>query len=399
MQQYPLFEESDNYLPSLYNLNTLKYYCRKLCIFENLFIRCDFYISNKTILFGEFTPHPEGGMGYTPKFLRMLNKHFDENNTLIETETENNTLTKKQIDMLKSIPNLSYKLLSNNELIIKNKYKSKKIRLSGDCVCSINSICLSKNQQCKLYLKNNIPHPTTYIITKLTKRTTIDKNLKLIQYPIVIKPSNSYGGKGVFAMIENKYDAYDKIQILFKQGFSSIQIQKYIFGNEYRILVFKKNILLIYKKILPHIIGDGKSTIIMLIKNYNNYNISNSLKEAIYDAAHIKQLGYQMDDILEKHTILNIVSYKHPMNISLGSRYKIIPRENIHPDNIELFSNICNKIGYIYGGIDYISADISVSYKKNNAIILEINESPGLLVAKQNGISTKYILELWANDF
>ena len=42
--------------------------------FKNNVVRLDFYITDRGVIFGEFTPHPFGGVGYTPFGKRYLNK-------------------------------------------------------------------------------------------------------------------------------------------------------------------------------------------------------------------------------------------------------------------------------------------------------------------------------------
>ena len=72
MNQYPIFKDSDKYLPTQQEFSQIKNICNTFKIFKNLFIRIDFYISKSGVLFGEFTPHPEGGCGYSERFLTML---------------------------------------------------------------------------------------------------------------------------------------------------------------------------------------------------------------------------------------------------------------------------------------------------------------------------------------
>ena len=55
-------------------LYTLKKYCRDLSIFNNLFIRVDFYIIEDEVIFGEFTPNPNNGHHYSREMLSLLDR-------------------------------------------------------------------------------------------------------------------------------------------------------------------------------------------------------------------------------------------------------------------------------------------------------------------------------------
>lgn len=74
IKNVPIFKESDKYLPSPEEFNQMKYFCKDFRVFNNLFLRIDFYITKKGVFFGEFTPHPYGGKGYSDKFLNILDK-------------------------------------------------------------------------------------------------------------------------------------------------------------------------------------------------------------------------------------------------------------------------------------------------------------------------------------
>ena len=80
MEKYPLLEESDKYLPSKEEFNQIKELCSRLKVFNNLFIRVDFYVSKKGIIFGEFTPHPEAGHDYSEKFISILDELMIKHN-------------------------------------------------------------------------------------------------------------------------------------------------------------------------------------------------------------------------------------------------------------------------------------------------------------------------------
>lgn len=299
------------------------------------------------------------------------------------------------VNELDKISNLKYNILDkyNNKYKIKlytNK-KEKIIFLKNICIINLNDIYLTKQKQYNIFEKKDIPYPKTYYINK---NTNINKLFDNISYPIILKPSDSYGGSDVFCNIKNKEEALDKVQFFYKNNIFPIVVQNHIFGNEYRVLVFNNKVLNIYEKVKPSITGNGKDSIKKLIEEYN---IKNKFKKDNYYLDYIKKQNYSLDYILEKEKKINLIDESRPMNLSSGTSIQFISLDKVHPDNLNLFSNFNSKVGMIYGGIDFIIPDISKSYKNNGGVIIEINESPGLTGYPKNYFSN--ILKLWTEYY
>ena len=73
LEQLPLIKESYRYLPSKEEFDKIKELCSNFKIFDNLFIRIDFYNTINGIIFGEFT-HPAEGKGYSKKIIKILDE-------------------------------------------------------------------------------------------------------------------------------------------------------------------------------------------------------------------------------------------------------------------------------------------------------------------------------------
>ena len=66
---------TDTVVPKPVELDEILQLARKISIyFRNNIVRMDFYVTDRGVIFGEFTPHPFGGVGYTPWGKRYLNK-------------------------------------------------------------------------------------------------------------------------------------------------------------------------------------------------------------------------------------------------------------------------------------------------------------------------------------
>lgn len=66
---------TDTVVPKPVELDEILQLARKIgTYFRNNIVRMDFYVTDRGVIFGEFTPHPFGGVGYTPWGKRYLNK-------------------------------------------------------------------------------------------------------------------------------------------------------------------------------------------------------------------------------------------------------------------------------------------------------------------------------------
>jgi hypothetical protein len=71
-----------------------------------------------------------------------------------------------------------------------------------------------------------------------------------------------------------------------------------------------------------------------------------------------------------------VVLLRYTANLSTGGT-AIDVTDVIHPDNREMAERAIKAVGLDIGGVDFLSQDITVSYKDNGAGICEVNAGPG----------------------
>jgi cyanophycin synthetase len=260
-----------------------------------------------------------------------------------------------------------------NKLLIKDGKKlSTKTQLNKPIN---NKVTNSKYETSKLLHQYNIPVPN---FTIWDPNRSNEKNIELInklKYPLVVKPVNGVQGKDVYLDLYEIDSVLEKVNYLLSKN-SKIIIEEQITGENFRILLLNNNIIDIVHRKKPSIIGNGKHNIKDLIFMYNsiqkkhkNFPITN-INYSLLD----KQ-GLTLDSIPKKGQIVRV---SNVCNYHNGSRLARIPIKNIHPDNLELFKKINVVMGINLSGIDYISPDISKSYKQNNGNINEVNSGPSM---------------------
>ena len=123
--------------------------------------------------------------------------------------------------------------------------------------------------------------------------------------------------------------------------------------NEYRTFFLNGSILLIYKKKLPYIISDGKSTLMELLIE-NSYNFDMLDKQLYKNLNHIFPAEYKI-----------YLNWK--FNLTQGATYQIIEESDLNSKLCNLAIKAANAIGISFATIDIIEE------KNGNLSILEIN--------------------------
>ena len=151
---------------------------------------------------------------------------------------------------------------------------------------------------------------------------------------VVVKPNKGSMGIGVYLLIKNY----------------SISICPYYhIKNEYRVIVLDNEIKLIYKKINPIVIGDGKSTLKeLLIKFNSNYYIDK-----------------EIPNIIPKKN--EIYTYDFHFNLSKGSIATIDIDYDTKEKICQLALEVSKKVGITFASIDIIETT------DNKLLVLEAN--------------------------
>ncbi len=202
-----------------------------------------------------------------------------------------------------------------------------------------------------------------------------------IGMPVVVKPFNANQGKGVRINLNTEEQV--KSAFLEASKYSSgIIIEKYVQGNDYRILVVNGEVRAVSHRLPAMVIGDGVHTIRQLVDTVN--------QDPRRGVEHEKSLT----KLRLAETELNVLESKGlTPDYVPKDREKITLRENgnlstggtaidctdiIHPDNADIAINAANAIGIDIAGIDMIAEDISKSIYASEGAVIEVNTAPGI---------------------
>lgn len=203
-----------------------------------------------------------------------------------------------------------------------------------------------------------------------------------IGYPVVAKPLNANHGRGVSINLTGADEVREAFQLALEHGSGrSVIIESFITGMDHRMLVINNQLIAVAKRVPGHVVGDGQRTIEELVDIVNSDPRRGVGHEKVltmleFDKAaeeHMTASGYTRESVLSDGEILYLRS---TANLSTGGT-AIDLTDVVHPDNREMAVRAVSAVGLDVGGVDFLTDDISVSYKDIGGAIVEVNAAPG----------------------
>lgn len=232
-----------------------------------------------------------------------------------------------------------------------------------------------------------------HIVAK--NQTELSYASNYVGYPLVIKPISSGQGNGVTANITSDDElikAFNKALLFSQRG---IIVEKFIPGKDYRIAIFGGKVQWVALRSLAKICGDGVSSIQRLISAENEIRYGSlngdGLQSIPIDSNlidHLKKQDLSLESILTKDLSITLSSIA---SVSKGGSVEEV--SNIHKDNIEMAESIARAFRMDALGIDFISPDISISWRDVPSAVIEVNGTPGIFydVRARKILDTKFL--------
>ena len=110
-----------------------------------------------------------------------------------------------------------------------------------------------------------VPVPKGEIIRR---ESSLKDAVDYVGYPLVLKPISGNHGRGITTNVLNWDDALVGFEAAKKVS-SSVIVEKYITGDDYRLLVIDYKLIAAAKRTPAHVVGDGKSTVQELVDEVN----------------------------------------------------------------------------------------------------------------------------------
>ena len=201
-----------------------------------------------------------------------------------------------------------------------------------------------------------------------------------VGYPVVVKPYNANHGRGISIHLTEPEQVEQAFGVA-REHSRSVIVESYVTGFDHRILIVNGRLVAVSQRIPGHVVGDGTSTVDELIAQVNEdprrgIGHEKVLTRLVWD--------HQAEQLLAKRgysrtsvpTQGEKVFLRATGNLSTGGT-AIDMTDVIHPDNAEMAVRAVEAIGLDVGGVDFLTSDITRSYKEIGGAIVEVNAAPG----------------------
>ncbi|QIE59636.1 cyanophycin synthetase [Rasiella rasia] len=214
----------------------------------------------------------------------------------------------------------------------------------------------------------------------ISRERSLEEACRYVGFPLVIKPIDGNHGRGITVDIQNLEEAKVAFHAA-KEVSRRVIVEKFITGEDYRLLVINNVLVAGAKRTPAHVVGDGKSTVENLIievnkdprRGYGHEKVLTQITINDLTKTIIKDAGKSLDSVLDQGEILIL---KDTANLSTGGTAEDIT-DIIHPANVSMAERISKIIDLDICGIDIMTDDISKPLSETGGAVLEVNAGPG----------------------
>jgi cyanophycin synthetase len=234
-----------------------------------------------------------------------------------------------------------------------------------------------KEETNRILLALGLPVPKQRLVTS---EDDAARQADRVGYPVVVKPYNANHGRGVaigLTRSEEVRQAFHDAQ----QHSRSVIIESFIRGDDHRMLVVNGQLIAVSRREPGHVVGDGSHTVAELIEITNQdprrgIGHEKVLTRLEFDGQAERLLaarGWTKDTVPPAGEKVHLRSTG---NLSTGGTATDVT-DAVHPDNVEMAVRAVLAIGLDVGGVDFLTTDITESYKESGGAICEVNAAPG----------------------
>ena len=201
-----------------------------------------------------------------------------------------------------------------------------------------------------------------------------------IGYPVVVKPYNANHGRGISIHLTSEPQVRDAFHVA-REHSRSVIIESFVVGLDHRMLVINGALVAVSQRRPGHVVADGRHTIAELVEMVNHdprrgighEKVLTRLELDRQAESLLARLGYTGDTVAPDG---EVVYLRSTGNLSTGGTATDMT-DITHPDNAEMAVRAVQAIGLDVGGVDFLTGDISRSYKEVGGAIVEVNAAPG----------------------
>jgi cyanophycin synthetase len=238
-------------------------------------------------------------------------------------------------------------------------------------------IASDKEETNKILSDLGLPVPRQLLVRSVREGIRAGRR---IGYPVVVKPFNGNHGRGVTLDITDDEQMEAAIG-KGKEHARTLVVEKMLQGFDHRMLVVNGDLIAVAKRVPGHVVGDGVHTIAQLVDLVNEDPRRGIGHEKVLTRL---ELDYQAERLMAANevsadTVLEegqVFYLRATANLSTGGT-AIDLTDEVHHDNREMAMRAAKAIGLDVAGVDFMTPDISKSYREVGGGICEVNAAPG----------------------
>ena len=203
---------------------------------------------------------------------------------------------------------------------------------------------------------------------------------RAMEGPVVVKPLDANHGRGVSIRVQG--DA--AIRAAFEEAAAvrpRILVETFVEGQDHRMLVVGGRLIAVARRTPAHVVGDGVHTIHELIEEVNEDPRRGEGHEKVLTRLVLDEeaLRLMSEQGVDEHTVLAAgrkIDLRLTANLSKGATAEDVT-DRVHPDNRWLAERAARVIGLDVAGVDFLTTDITRSFRDVGGAICEVNAAPG----------------------
>jgi cyanophycin synthetase len=199
-------------------------------------------------------------------------------------------------------------------------------------------------------------------------------------FPVVVKPLDANHGRGVTLDVQDAEQA----RVAFEKAREharTVIVENYLAGFDHRMLVVNGALVAVAKRVPGHVVGDGVKTIAELVDVVNADPRRGIGHEKVLTRLELDDQALRLmavAGVTAAHVVPSgeVFYLRSTGNLSTGGT-AIDLTDQVHSDNAEMAVRAAKAIGLDVVGIDFITPDITQSYRDVGGGICEVNAAPG----------------------
>ena len=209
--------------------------------------------------------------------------------------------------------------------------------------------------------------------------------------PVVVKPLDANHGRGVSIRVEGD----EAIRAAFAEASAvraRVLVETFVEGQDHRMLVVGGRLVAVARRTPAHVVGDGRRTIHDLIEEVNEDPRRGDGHEKVLTRLVLDEEARRLmcEQGVDERTVLAAgqkIDLRRTANLSKGATAEDVT-DRVHPDNRWLAERAARVIGLDVAGVDFLTTEITRSFREVGGAICEVNAAPGFRMHLSPSIGT-----------